>query len=77
MPSKDKGRVTPESTSMNSDGEMETSFSSYNTTTVKGISNPMYDAGADSSDTELSHAEDGLKSKGRGLRQRVPEIHAR
>jgi len=76
--SKDKGRVTPQSTSMSSDGEiMETSFSSYKTTTEKGLSNPMYDAAADSSDTELSRSEDGLKSRGKRLRRRVPEIHAR
>ena len=77
MSSKDKYRVTPQSTPMSSDDEMETSFSSYKTTTEKGLSNPMYDTRADSSDTELSRSEDGLKSKGRAQRQRVSEIHAR
>lgn len=75
MASKEKYRVTPQSTPMSSDDEMETSFSSYKTATDKGMSNPVYDAGADSSDTELPCSEDGLKSKGKGQRRRVPEIH--
>ena len=77
MASKDKNHVTPQSTPMSSDDEMETSFTSYKPTTEKGISNPMFDTGADSSDTEFSRSEDGLKSKGRRQRRRVPGIRAR
>ena len=77
MTSKDKYHVTPQSTPMSSDDEMETSFTSYKPTTEKGMSNPMYDAGADSSDTEFPRSEDGLKSKGRRQRRRVPGIRAR
>ena len=72
MGSKDKYRVTPQSTPMSSDDEMETSF-----TTEKGLSNPMYDADADSPDTKLSRSEHGLKSKGGAQPRRVAEIHAR
>lgn len=74
MASKEKYRVTPQSTPMSSDDEMETSFSSYKTATDKGMSNPVYDAGADSSDTELPRSEE--KSKGKGQRRRVPEIRS-
>ena len=77
MTSKDKYHVTPQSTPMSSDDEMETSFTSYKPTTEKGMSNPMYDAGADSSNTEFPHSEDGLKSKGIRQRRRVPGIRAR
>ena len=77
MTSKDKYHITPESTPMSSDDEMETSFSSYKTTTGKGMSNPMYDTGAGSSDTESPCSEDGLKSKERREPRRIPEIRAR
>ena len=79
MTSKDKYHITPEaaSTPVSSDDEMETSFSSFKTTTEKGLFNPVYDAGADSSDTELPCSEDGLKSKGRRQRRHVPEIRVR
>ena len=77
MTSKDKHHFTPQSTSMSSDHEMETSFSTYKTTTGKGVSNPVYDTGAGSSDTESPHPDDGLKSKERGQRRRFPEIRAR
>ena len=77
MTSKDKYHVTPQSTPMSSDDEMETSFTSYKRTTEKGMSNPMYDGDEGSSDTEFSRTEDELKSKGRGQRWRVPGIRAR
>ncbi|XP_020632765.1 uncharacterized protein LOC110069582 [Orbicella faveolata] len=77
MASKDRCCVALQSAPMSSDDEMETSFSSYKTTTEKGMSNPVYDAGADSSDTELPRYEDGLKSKEKEERRRVPEIRAR
>ena len=77
MTSKDKYHVTPQSTPMSSDDEMETSFTSYKPKTVKGMSYPMYGACADSSDTEFPRSEDGPKSKGRRQRRRVPRIRAR
>ena len=79
MTSKDKYHITPQaaSTPMSSDDEMETSFSSFKTTTEKGLSNPMYDAGTDSSDTESPRPEGGLKSKERRQRRHVPEIRVR
>ena len=78
MASKDKYNVTPQqSTPMSSDDEMETSFTCYKPTTEKGMSNPIYDAAADSSDAEFPLSEDGLKSKGRGQRRRVPGIGVR
>ena len=71
MTLKDKNRVTPQSTPMrSSDNEMETSFTPYKPTTEKGMSNPVYDTGDDSSETEFPQSKDGLKSKGRGQRQR-------
>ena len=76
MKSKDKYHISPHSTPMSSDDEMETSFSSFKTTEGKGLSNPVYDIGADSSDTESPYSEDGLKSKG-SPRRCVPEIGAR
>ena len=75
--SKDKYHVTPESTPMSSDDEMETSFTCYKPTTERGMSNPIYDSAADSFDAEFSRSEDGLKSKGRGKRWRVHGIRAR
>ena len=77
MTSKGKYRVHRRSTAMSSDNEMETSFSSCETTTGKGVFNPLYGAGADSSDTELPRSEDGLNSKGRAPRRRIPRIRAR
>ena len=77
MTSKDKYHVTPQSTPMSSDDEMETSFTFHKPTTEKGMSNPMYDAGADSPDTEFPPSEDGLKSKEKGQRRRVLGIRTR
>lgn len=77
MKSKDKYNVSPQSTPMGSDDEMETAFTCYKPTTEKGMSNPMYDAGADGSDTEFPRSEDGLKSKDRGQRRLVPGTRAR
>lgn len=81
MSSRDKYRLTPQaaSTPATSDDEMETSFSSFKTTTEKGLINPLYDdVGADSSGTESPRSEeDGLKSRGRKQRRNVPEIRVR
>ena len=77
MTPKDKNGVIPQTTPMSSVDDMETSFTSYKPTTVKGMSNPMYDTDADSSDAEFSRSEDRLKSKGRRQRRHVPGIHAR
>ena len=74
MKSKDKYNISPHSTPMSSDDEMETSFSSFKTTTAKGLSNPVYDAVENS---KLLHSEDGLQSKERAQGRRVPETRER
>ena len=79
MSSKDKYHLSPEagSTSAASDDEMETSFSSFKTTTEKGSFNPLYDVGGDcstnSSDAEspCPEEDDLKKSRGRKRRQNV------
>ena len=77
---KGKYQLSPQaaSTPATSDDEMETSFSSFNPSTEKGLVNPLYEGGAGGSATESPRPEeDGVKSKGRKQRGVVPEIRVR